>query len=80
MSYTTIGYGVDIDELKRIYGSRDEELLARILDSCADRLKQFDEPMFALGVRKALAEIVDGKIDQSEEEAAYIYALEVLYY
>ncbi len=78
MSYTTYGYGIDIDELKRIHGSGDHELLAAVLDSSADRLKQFDEPMFALNVRKALAEIVDGRIDEAEEAAAYIYALEIL--
>lgn len=78
MSYTTYGYAVDIDKLKQVYGSRDRELLDKILDFSRDRLEQSDGPMFALNLRKALSDIIDATIDESEEEAAYIYALEIL--
>jgi len=79
-------YGVDLDKLKAIYGSKDENLLADLLRAQAQELKDndkyFEEEIEGGGfpaTKQALREIVVGAFGTYEgAEAIYGYALKII--
>jgi hypothetical protein len=86
MSYGHMFYGVDLDKLKAIYASKDENLLAEILRTQAQDIKENDE-WFEDEIREqgfpptkqALREIVLGTFGTYEGgEAMYGYALKII--
>jgi hypothetical protein len=86
MSYGHMFYGVDLDRLKAIYGSRDEKLIAELLKAQAKGIKDNDE-WFEDEIRdegfpttkQALREIVLGTFGTYEGgEAMYGYALKII--
>ena len=87
MSYFHMFFAVDLEELRRIYGSNDESFVQRVLEDCAYDLKDNDEffedyddaPLPSS--EELLREIVAGEIqthDQSGIEAKYGYVLKVI--
>jgi hypothetical protein len=86
MSYSHMFYGVDLDKLKAIYGSKDENFLAEVLKAQAQAIKDNDE-WFKDEIqdegfpptKQALREIVLGTFGTYEgAEAMYGYALKII--
>lgn len=79
-------YGVDLDKLKAIYGSKDESLLAELLRAQAQDIKEndewFEDEIKEEGfppTKQALREIVLGTFGNYEGGAAmYGYALKII--
>jgi hypothetical protein len=86
MSYGHMFYGVDLDKLKAIYGSKDENLLAELLKAQAQAIKDndewFEDEINEEGfppTKQALREIVLGTFGTYEgSEAMYGYALKII--
>lgn len=86
MSYSHSFYGLNLEKLKSIYGSKDETFTREVLkaraqdikdndDELADEIEDGDVP----DSKKALREIVAGSIGQHEGAAAMFgYVLEIL--
>jgi hypothetical protein len=84
MSYQHMFYGLDLDRLRSIYGSKDEAFVAEFLNAKADDLAGNDEFFGEMGdgfptSETAVREIVAGDIPQREgAEAVYGYVLKIL--
>jgi len=86
MSYGHMFYGVDLDKLKAIYASKDENLLAELLKASAQEIKEndkfFEDEIEGGGfpaTKQALREIVVGAFGTYEDaEAMYGYALKII--
>ena len=86
MSYGHMFYGVDLDKLKAIYGSKDENLLTEMLRAQAQAIKGndecFEDEIKDEGfppTKQALREIVLGAFGTYEGgEAMYGYALKII--
>ncbi|MEX2316272.1 MAG: hypothetical protein WD669_03910 [Pirellulales bacterium] len=85
MGYTTVAYGVDLDRLAQVGGSRDVELLADLERENADQLAiaehknaELSDPSIKL--RNALREIVTGILTHYSDDGAaqYVYAYQLL--
>ena len=85
MGYSTVVYAIDIDRLRNVFGSDDQELLQTVEKKYDKALRRSDETFQsrirdgAPTRREALRQIVAGTISGSDSAAfQYGYALELL--
>lgn len=86
MSYSHMFYAVDLDKLKKVYGSKNEQLVTEMLKACAEdfesndsMFEDYDESFSIPKSEVALREIVQGKIgDHKGAEALFGYVFKSL--
>jgi hypothetical protein len=84
MGYTTIAYGVDIDKLAAVKGSRDQRLLAEMELLLAEEEQEaadsgFSDSLCPLSLRAALERILADEIEAMPNgNHQYVYAMELL--
>jgi len=83
MGYTTVGYGVDIDRLAAVKGSRDQRLLAEMEGLVAEEERRAAEwPSSAncpLSLRGALERILEDRVEEVPDgDHQYVYAMQLL--
>ena len=84
MGYSITACRVDLEALKKAFGSRDEKLLAKVKKGCQEQLSDNDES-FEEGIAEgapsllqAVEEILEGKPKSKKHGFQYGYAIEVL--
>jgi hypothetical protein len=72
MSYTVNPYLIDIEELRRIYGSHDEDLVRQIEENFVEDIHFYNEEAIdifgetTVTINQALRELVDGRCRQND--------------
>jgi hypothetical protein len=82
MALNGTAYAVDLGRLRAAFGSRDSELLGRIVGDAAKAIESFDlqegePPSFSM--RQAITDLIDGEFRAPERSRfLYGYAIEIL--